>query len=64
MDPKNALDAFTYADENGKRQKLIETMAYNVNKSYLMYKESGSLDKTLSKLKLLRHKEDEPKYNV
>jgi hypothetical protein len=39
-------------------------MANNVKQSYLKYKEAGNLDKTLYRLKLLKHKEDERTYNV
>jgi len=64
LDPKKALQSITESDENEKRAKLIDTMAYHVNESYLRYKESGSVEKTLVRLKLIKNRQDEQKYNV
>jgi hypothetical protein len=54
LDPLKVINA--YQSREDMRIKLIESMCLNVGSCFLNYKESGSIDKTLVRLHLLKPK--------
>lgn len=54
LDPQKVINMYQQRDD--MRIKLIESMCLNVESSFLNYKESGSIDKTLERLHLLKPK--------
>jgi hypothetical protein len=47
---------FAFKDPSEQRVKMIDSMCTNVDRSFFSYKETGSIDKTLVKLKFMRPK--------